>query len=121
MKHINCTNCNKEFPLVRTFADVDKLFGVCSHCGASVFTDEEVELSDEQAKRCDEVYEAVLEMCKELVEDPDLEYDMAFIGEITEFAANTLIKFGNKVHFPAVVTDQDGSQHIEEYYMSDNQ
>lgn len=119
MNQIKCTNCNKEFPLARTFADKNALYGVCPHCGASVYTDEQVELSDEQVSRCDEVYEAVFEMCRELVEDPDLEWDMAFIGEIADVAADIMTEFGKKIYFPAVATKQDGSQYIEEYYVSD--
>lgn len=119
MNYVVCTNCNNEFPLSRTFADGNNIYGVCPHCGASVTADVEVELTSEQAGRCDEVYDAVYEMCKVLVEDPELEWDMAYLGEIAEFAANMMILHGEKVRFPAVVTNQDGSQYIEEYYEPD--
>lgn len=119
MNNVICTNCNNEFPLSRTFADGNNIYGVCPHCGASVTTDVEVELNDEQASRCDEVYDAVFEMCKILAKNPELEWDMAYIGEIAELAANMIILRGEKVHFPAVVTEQDGSQYIEECYEPD--
>lgn len=75
-----------------------------------------LEISDEQSARCDEIYNAVYEMCKCFTENENLEWDMAYIGEIAEFAANTLVLHGEKVRFPAVVTNQDGSQYIEEFY-----
>lgn len=40
---------------------------------------------------------------------------MAYIGEIADFAVNTLALAGNKVRFPAVVTKEDGSQYVEEF------
>lgn len=119
MNDVVCTNCNNEFPLSRTFSDGNNIYGVCPHCGASVTADVEVELSDEQVNRCDEVYNAVFEMCKVLAENPELEWDMAYIGEIAEFAANMMILRGERVRFPAVVTNPDGSQYIEEYYEPD--
>lgn len=119
MNVVVCTNCNNEFPLSRAFADGNNIYGVCPHCGASVTADVEVELSDEQVSRCDEVYNAIFEMCKVLAEAPELEWDMAYLREIAEFAANMMILRGEKVHFPAVVTNPDGSQYIEVYYEPD--
>ena len=77
--------------------------------------EEELELSDEQVTRADEVYEAVFEMCKVLTEQPDLEWDMAMLGEIADFAAEHIASMGHKVRFPSVVTEEDGTQYIEEY------
>lgn len=74
------------------------------------------ELSDEQSARCDEIYNAVYEMCKVVAGDEELEWDMYYIGEIAELAANMMVSKGYKVRFPAIVTEKDGSQHIEEYY-----
>lgn len=74
------------------------------------------ELSDEQSARCDEIYNAVFEMCKVVADDEKLEWDMYYIGEIAELAANMMVLKGYKVRFPAIVTDEDGTQHIEEYY-----
>lgn len=79
-------------------------------------TNEEVELSDEQLERNDEVYKAVFQMCKTLTNVPDLEWDMEFIGDIAEYAAETLAQCGHKVWFPSVITEKDGSRHIENYY-----
>lgn len=41
---------------------------------------------------------------------------MAFIGEIADFAASILTEHDIKVRFPSVVTEEDGTQYIEEYY-----
>ena len=77
---------------------------------------EELELSDAQADRNDEIYEAAFEFCKVLTENPDLEWDMAFLGEIADLAAGIMTEQGHKVRFPSVVTEEDGTQHIDEYY-----
>ena len=77
--------------------------------------EEELELSDAQADRNDEIYNAVFELCRVMTEEPELEWDMAFIGEIADCAASILASQGKRVRFPAVVTDPDGTQHIEEY------
>lgn len=74
------------------------------------------ELSDEQVARNDEIYNAVYEMCKVMCENEELEWDMHYIGEIAELTANLMVTRGELVRFPAVVTEEDGTQHIEEYY-----
>lgn len=77
---------------------------------------QELELSDEQIARNDEIYNAVYQMCQVMTENEVLEWDMFYIGEIAEFAANLMLLRGEKVRFPAVVTEENGEQHIEEYY-----
>ena len=77
---------------------------------------EELELNDAQANRNDEIYDAAFAFCKVLTENPDLEWNMAFLGEIADLAAGILTKQGQKVRFPSVVTEKDGTQYIEEYY-----
>lgn len=79
------------------------------------------ELSDEQVARCDEIYNAVYEMCKVVADDEELEWDMHYLGEIAELAANMMVNRGYMVSFPAIVTEDDGSQHIEEYYKPDRE
>lgn len=80
------------------------------------YKETELELTDEQVARIDEIYNAVYEMCKVIAGDETLEWDMHYIGEITELAANMMVNRGYKVWFPAIVTEEDGCQHIEEYY-----
>lgn len=80
------------------------------------FEEEDLELNDGQAARVDEIHNAVFEMCKVLAENPDLEWDMYYICDIADYAANMLCLMGNKVRYPAVVTGEDGRQYIEEYH-----
>jgi len=77
---------------------------------------ENLELTDAQADRNDDIYEAAFEFCKVLTENPDLEWDMAFLGEIADLAAGIMTEQGHKVRFPSVVTEEDGTQYIEEFY-----
>ena len=77
---------------------------------------EELELTDAQADRNDEIYEAAFEFCKVLTENPNLKWNMAFLGEIADLAASIMTEQGYKVRFPSVVTEEDGTQYIEEYY-----
>lgn len=77
---------------------------------------EELELSDEQTARNDEVYGAAYEFCKVMAEDANLEWNMEILGQLADFAADLLTGHGSKVRFPSVVTDPDGRQHIEEFY-----
>lgn len=116
MVEVKCLNCGYSFDLQRTYCDGNGLYTVCPKCGGSFDTDEEVELSDKQSERNDEVYEAVFAMCKVLAENEELEWDMTYIGGIADFAASMLVSTGNRVQYPAVVTEEDGSQHVEEYY-----
>lgn len=77
---------------------------------------ENLELTDAQADRNDDIYEAAFEFCKVLTENPDLEWDMAFLGEIADLAASIMTEQGHKVRFPSIVTEEDGTQYIEENY-----
>lgn len=81
-----------------------------------VFEETEPELSNEHIMRIDEIHNAVFEMCKVLVENPDLEWDMSFIGEIADLAADVLCANGYAVRYPAIVTEEGGQQYIEEYH-----
>lgn len=81
--------------------------------------EEELELDNEQEARNDEIYGTVFELCKVMAENPELEWDMGFIGEIADCAASILARHGIRVRFPAVVTNEDGLQYIEEYIGGD--
>lgn len=78
--------------------------------------EKKLELNDEQVVRNDEIYDTVFELCKVMAENPELEWDMNFIGEIADYTASTLTRHNIRVHFPAIVTNDDNSQHIEEYF-----
>ncbi len=74
------------------------------------------EFSAEQLKRIDEVENAVFEMCKVLTEDENLEWDMNYIGEIADLASTILVNLGHRVHYPAMVLDDEGHDEIEDYF-----
>ena len=76
----------------------------------------DLELSDEQTARNDEIYGAAYGFCKVMAEDENLEWNMEILGQLADFAADLLTGHGSKVRYPAVVTEPDGSQHIEEFY-----
>lgn len=81
----------------------------------NMMIDKELELNDEQAARNDEIYNGVFELCQIMAENPELEWDMSFIGEIADCAASVLMGHGIRVRFPSVVTNPDGTQYIEEF------
>lgn len=119
MSKVKCLNCGHEFLLERTYEDEKGTFTVCPECNGSFDTDEEVELTQDQLDRNDEIYNAIHEMCKILAENPDLEWDMYYIGDIADYAASLLVSCGNRVRYPAVVTDEKGNQYICEYHEED--
>ena len=44
---------------------------------------------------------------------------MAYIGNIADYICETLYRNGIKVRFPSIVTEDDGTQYVEEYYGED--
>ncbi len=80
---------------------------------------EDLELSDEQIVRNDEIYNAAYDFCKVMAENENLEWNMEILGQLADFAADLLIEHGSKVRYPSVVTEPDGSQHIEDFYGED--
>lgn len=84
-----------------------------------VFENENLELNDEQVARIDKIHNAVYGMCRVLTENPDLEWDMYYIVDIADYAANLLCLMGNRVRYPAIVTGEDGKQRMEEYHNGD--
>ena len=48
------------------------------------FENENLELNDGQLTRIDEIHNAVYGMCKVLPENPNLEWDMYYIGDIAD-------------------------------------
>ena len=86
------------------------------HLPAKPEPEEELELSDEQIARNDEIYNAAFDFCKVMAENENLEWNMEILGQLADFAAELLTSHGSKVRFPSVVTEPDGSQHIEDFY-----
>ena len=77
---------------------------------------EDLELSDEQTARNDEIYNAAFDFCKVMAEDENLEWNMEILGQLADYAAELLTTHGSRVRYPSVVTEPDGSQHIEDFY-----
>ena len=77
---------------------------------------EELELSNAQLERIDEVENAVFDLCGILTEKEDLEWDISYIGEIADIAASILVEHGFPVRYPAIVTNVDGTQYITDYH-----
>lgn len=77
---------------------------------------EEVELSAAQLERIDEIHNAVFELCVVLTENDDLEWDMAYIGEIADVACDILVSKGLRVRYPAIVSEEDGVEKVIDYH-----
>lgn len=77
---------------------------------------EDLELSDEQSARNDEINNAAFDFCKVMAGDENLEWNMEILGQLADYAAELLTTHGSRVRYPSVVTDTDGSQHIEDFY-----
>lgn len=75
----------------------------------------ELEFTNEQIKRIDEVENAVFCMCQSLVGGDNLEWDIDYIGEIADAACQILADHGFKIRYPAIVTDYNGDQKIVDY------
>ena len=76
---------------------------------------QEPELSDEQIVRIDEVENATFDYIRVLAENENMEWNMEYIGELADLAAELLTKQGMKIRYPAIVTNEDGIQVIEDY------
>lgn len=74
----------------------------------------ELELTDKQIARNDEIDNAVYECLHVLTEMADLDWNMEIIGEATDALKTVLINHGYKVRHPGIITEPDGSQHYEE-------
>jgi hypothetical protein len=76
--------------------------------------DEELELSDDQIERNDEIDNAVHHCLEELAEKK-LEWDMQIIGEATDSLEKIMGRFGISVRHPGICEREDGTQYIDEY------
>jgi len=76
-----------------------------------------LELTDEMVERNDEIDNAVYELILTLTEktDDELPWNMEMIGTVTDAVKNLLWEqFKLTVRHPAVVTNEDGSQHYSD-------
>ena len=115
MNYVTCETCNHEFGLEKTFVQDDVLVTKCPKCGAIFEVDEEVEMSDAMAERVDDVENVVYAICCELAQNNELEWNIAYIGEIADIVCDILVEHGIRVNYPAVVTNEDESQEICEW------
>lgn len=80
-------------------------------------TREALGLNDRHIERLDEidneVYSCILTLLGK--SEDEFPWDMYYIGEVTDSIVYTLTHMGFRIYRPAVVTNEDGSQYIEEY------
>ena len=74
---------------------------------------QEVELNQSQLERIDELHNAVYDLCVLFTENPDLEWDMCYIGEIADRITDALVGYGEGVHYLVVVYDNNGDRIVE--------
>lgn len=74
------------------------------------------EFSNTQLERIDEIYGAVYQMLMTIAERDDLEWDMACIGPVAEYACRLLHERGHSIYFPTRVEDDD-EVYITDSYM----
>lgn len=74
-----------------------------------------IELTDDQLQRNDEIDNAVFDCIKILAEDPLMEWNMRVIGNVTESIKHTLFHHGIPVRHPGISVDLDGFERVEEY------
>lgn len=93
---------------------IKEIFSVTDADNSSA--EKEIKLSGEDIRRIDEVHNAVYDLCRILAES-EIEWDMSYIGEISDFAAEMLTSQGIKVRYPAIVYNDEGEpDHIEQYF-----
>ena len=80
---------------------------------------EELEFSKGQLERIDEIHNAVYDLCAVLTENANLEWDMAYIGEIADLACDVLTRNGFRIRYPAIITDKDGGERIVDFHIED--
>ena len=47
--------------------------------------------------------------------EDEFPWDMHYIGEVADAIEGTLLDLGQRVHRPAIITEKDGTVHLEEY------
>lgn len=71
------------------------------------------ELNDLQIERIDEIHNAVYALCEVLTENEELEWNMAYIGEIADLACEILHRQGHRVRYPAIIEDAGAARIID--------
>ncbi len=78
---------------------------------------EGLELTDVQCARLDVIDNAIYQCLLVLLEKDEEEFpwSMEYIGEAGDLLVDFLLRRGHRIRRPVIVTEPDGSQHIEEY------
>lgn len=84
---------------------------------------EDLQLSDDHIDRLDDIDNAVYQCILVLLNKTEEEFpwDMHYIGEVADGIVDFLVEQGHRIYRPAIVTEPDGTQHIEEYEEKDNE
>lgn len=72
------------------------------------------ELNKKQIEQLDRIDNAVFELCKILLDDYELKWDMSIIGEVTE-AVVSILSADRPVYYPGVILDKDGKEKAVDY------
>ncbi|WP_209341381.1 hypothetical protein [Flavonifractor sp. AGMB03687] len=77
----------------------------------------EIEFSDRHIEQLDEIDNAVYQTILTFLNKTEDEFpwDMHYIGEVADAIEGTLLDLGQRVYRPAIVTEKDGTVHLEEY------
>jgi hypothetical protein len=76
--------------------------------------EDELELTNEQVERNDEIDNAVFN-CFNILAEKELKWDMEVIGGGTTVIKSFLKDYGIEVRHPGIVTLEDGTQEYREY------
>ena len=79
------------------------------------------EFTDDQLGRLDHIEEAAREFLNKLAYTDDVAQDLDDIWSIIYKGARLLTKRGIRVWLPACVTDEDGNEHITDWFEEDIQ
>lgn len=79
--------------------------------------DDVLEFSDAQIEKIDDIYNAVYDLCVLMSENNTLEWNMSYIGEIADLVTDVLLDHGIPVRYPAVVSENDEPEHVQEWFM----
>lgn len=75
------------------------------------------EMTQAQINQLDDIDNATHELCKIMLDNANLNWDMNIIGDVADAVAEVLVKKGLKVYFPAIVEDPEtGLSRVVEYY-----
>lgn len=82
-------------------------------------TNPELEFTDEQLKRINDIEEAAAKFFSALAETDDQVWNLEDIWELIYAGADMLVKRGRRVKIPTHVTTTDGKDYITDWYEGD--